>query len=35
MAVFLDQGREQENTLVDLASDPTAIAHKWLNSEGA
>jgi len=35
IAVFVDQGREQETGPIDLASDPKPIAHKWLNSEGA
>jgi len=34
VAVFIDDGREQETTPVDLASDPMPIARKWLISEG-
>ena len=33
LAVFFDGGREQENTLIDLSSDPVQLAERWL--EGA
>ena len=29
-AVFFDAGREQENMLIDLSSDPVELAKKWL-----
>jgi hypothetical protein len=35
LAVFLVEGKEQESTLVDLASDPVKVAEKWLEAEGA
>jgi hypothetical protein len=34
LAVFLDGGREQENTLIDLSSDPVELAKKWLEAKG-
>jgi hypothetical protein len=33
LAVFFDGGREQENTLIELSSDPVQLAERWL--EGA
>jgi hypothetical protein len=30
LAVFVDGGREQESTLIDLGSDPMKLAEKWL-----
>jgi hypothetical protein len=30
LAVFFDQGREQESTQVDLSGDPVKLAEKWL-----
>jgi len=30
LAVFIDGGREQESTLIDLSSDPVKLAEKWL-----
>jgi hypothetical protein len=29
LAVFIDGGREQESTLIDLSSDPVKLAEKW------
>jgi hypothetical protein len=33
LAVFFDGGREQENRLIELSSDPVQLAERWL--EGA
>ncbi len=33
-AVFFDGGGEQENTLIDLSSDPVEVAKKWLEVKG-
>ncbi len=32
LAVFIDGGREQENTLIELSSDPVKLAEKWLDA---
>ena len=34
LAVFFDAGREQENMLIDLSSDPAELAKKWLDAKG-
>ena len=34
LAVFIDEGKERESTLVDLASDPVKLAEKWLEGKG-
>jgi hypothetical protein len=34
LAVFIDEGKEQESTLVDLAGDPVKLAEKWLEGKG-
>ena len=31
LAVFFVDGKEQESTPIDLASDPVRVAEKWLN----
>ena len=35
LAVFFDEGAEQESTPIDLSSDPVKVAEKWLGREGA
>ncbi len=35
LAVCIVDGKEQETTPVDLASDPAKLAKKWLEPEGA
>ena len=34
LAVFSVDGKEQENTPIDLSSDPVTLARKWLETEG-
>jgi hypothetical protein len=32
LAVFFEEGKEQESTPIDLSSDPVKIAEKWLEA---
>lgn len=34
LAVFFDEGREQESIPIDLSSDPVKVAEKWLEADG-
>jgi hypothetical protein len=35
LAVFFEEGKEQESTPIDLSSDPVKVAENWLEAEGA
>ena len=34
LAVFFDEGRDQESAPIDLSSDPVKLAEKWLEGKG-